>query len=526
MSHLTPHPPTQATALNPPLVTRDQLIGHLTEEGIVDPKRVASLLGEQRNSDTVNILELVLVKNNVIAKEELLERKGQLGGAPTFPAPNVSTTPQLPENVAARAGALVLNLPEPTVVMVEATPENVQLVAQTLNLSDFKIWLTTAAHFGELHNVTYRGGALEELEPTPDIYGLLDIGIARGASDIHIKVGVSPRLRIDGSMVALPFRRVDEQWMRRTIDLITPERNKEEMRTKLSTDYAYTFGTSRFRINAAHDTDGLTMVMRKLPTVLPTCEDLKLPLAIRNFAGLERGLVLVTGPTGSGKSTTLAALLNEVINTSRRHVITLEDPVEFTFPTDRKSLVNQRELGSSFATFPDGIRDALRQDPDVMLVGELRDKETISAALELADTGHLVFATLHTADAPSTVQRIVNIFPAEEQEAIRVQLSQLMRGCVSQTLLPRASGKGRIAAFEVLLNNPAVATNLRKVTGINALKQTMQTSTREGMQTMEASLARLAHAGVVTRPEAMFRAQNLDEFESQLSHLSKLGEAH
>jgi twitching motility protein PilT len=258
------------------------------------------------------------------------------------------------------------------------------------------------------------------------------------------------------------------------------------------------------------------MTLRKLPSVIPTFDDLSAPDAIRRFAELERGLVLVTGPTGSGKSTTLAAIINAIITGSARHVITLEDPIEFRFPTDRASLVNQREYGSSFSDFPEGIRDSLRQDPDVILVGEMRDKQTIAAALTAASTGHLCLGTLHTSDAPQTVARIVNAFDSSERDEVRAQLAQMLKGVVSQTLLPRAGNKGRVAAYEILVANPAIATNLRKVGGENALKQTMQTAAREGMVTLEASLASLVRRGVVRKDEAEFRAQDVEEFQRAL----------
>lgn len=503
-----------------PQISKQALIDHFIKEGILTQERITSLLGEKRHEPSLNALELSVVKNNVMSKDTLLAHKGAIASTPTYPNNAHTTTKHLPEKIAQRTGALTIDRETPTVVMVEPTQANIDLVTDTLN-TKFDIYLTTAAHFTELLRATYRGTAIKNLPPPPSLYQLLDAAVEKGASDIHLKVGVAPRLRIDGAMTPVPCQALDEQWMATTLSTLTPVRNQQELKTKLSTDYAYAFGTARFRVNTAHDTDGITTVMRRLPTTIPTCDNLSLPQPLRNFANLERGLVLVTGPTGSGKSTTLAAILNDVINTSARHVITLEDPVEFVFPTDRRSLVNQRELGTSFATFPDGIRDALRQDPDVMLVGELRDRETISAALELADTGHLVFATLHTNNAPRTVQRIVNTYPAEEQDAIRVQLSQLLRGCVSQTLLPRSTGKGRVAAFEILLPNPAVSTGLRKVDGANQLKQAMQTSVKSGMQTMEVALATLTHQGVVERSEAQFRAQDIDEYVRHLRHLEQ-----
>jgi twitching motility protein PilT len=509
-------PPTPTT---PPLPVSD-LLQDLIDAGIVDPAALTSLLGVRRNDATLNDLELALVRGNVLSRDTLLARKAALTGLPAYPDKVTGTTRALPPNVASQAGAIALDTPTPVVAMVETTAENLNLVAQALGTTGFKVAITTAPHFADLHQATYSGVVTQRDPEAPDLYTVLDHAVRDGASDVHLKVGVPPKLRVDGSIRPLPYAPLDQQWMRAAIEQIAGTRHQEDLARKFSCDFAYTFGAVRFRVNAARDAEGYTMVLRRLPVALPTMDDLNLPDPIRAMAGLERGLVLVTGPTGSGKSTTLAAILNEVVRTSSRHVITLEDPIEFRFPSDTASLVNQRELGSSFASFPDGIRDALRQDPDVMLVGEMRDLETMRAALELADTGHLVFATLHTSSAPATVQRVVSRFPADEQDAVRVQLAQQLKGCISQTLLPRATGRGRVAAFEILLNNAAVQANLRKVDGLNQLRQTMQTHARAGMCTMEMSLARLVHAGVVTEAEALFRAQDVEEFRNNLRFLS------
>lgn len=514
--------PTHVPAKPRGLVTFDDLVMDLIGDKVVTPSDVISLLGDQRNARSVNVLELALVRNNVISREELLRRKAALGGLPPFPGDGVRPNSQLPEAAAAQHGALVLNISPLTVAMVEPTPTNLRAVASLLGTERFAVRLTTAPHFAEQLAATYRRAVVGDLKATPDLFAVLDEVIARGASDLHLKVGLAPRLRVDGSMIALEYRQVDQLWMRRAVEEIVSERHQSELARKFSTDFAYAFGNVRFRVNTAKDAEGTTMVMRRLPTQLPTADELSLPPAIRKFAHLERGLVLVTGPTGSGKSTTLAAILNEIVHTSARHIITLEDPIEFRFPTDQASLVNQRELGSSFASFPEGIRDALRQDPDVMLVGELRDLETVRAALELANTGHLVFGSLHTADAPSTVSRVVNLFPSVEQDSARTLLAQMLKGCVSQTLLPRATRRGRVAAFETLVHTPAIATSLAKVDGASSLKQTMQSGKSEGMCTMETSLAQLVHDGVVTPAEARFRAQNVEEFDRHIKYLAKV----
>lgn len=515
MNAPTPPPPAG------PWLPVSRLLEDLIGAGIVDRPALTSLLGTHRNSTSLNVIELALVRGNVLSRETLLARKAALVDMPAYPDGSTGTLRVLPPEVAQRVGALALDRTPGTVAMVEPTPDNLEAVAAALGTSSFEVWVTTAAHFAELAAATYSGVRPPDVPEAPDLFTILDHGVAAGASDVHLKVGLPPKMRVDGTIRALEYRPLDQLWMRQAIEAIAGHRHLADLERKFSTDFAYAFGNVRFRVNAARDDEGHTMVLRRLPVQLPTMEDLRLPAPLRAMAGLERGLVLVTGPTGSGKSTTLAAILGEVIRSSSRHVITLEDPIEFRFPSDSASLVNQRELGSSFASFPDGIRDALRQDPDVMLVGEMRDLETMRAALELADTGHLVFATLHTSGARQTVQRIVSRFPADEQDAVREQLAQQLKGCVSQTLLPRSSGSGRVAAFEILLPTPAVGANLRKVDGAIQLKSVMQTSAGLGMCTMDQSLARLVHAGLVTEAEALFRAQEAEEFYNALRHLSQ-----
>jgi twitching motility protein PilT len=502
-----------------PTITAAALIDALRDKGYITDDSLVSLLGTNRHNPDLNVLELALETENVLSRDELLETKAEVSGLPALTDPTVTVAPHLNPQLSRRLGALVLNRAPLTIAMVEDTTANLQALAAAAGTDKFEVWLITAAQFAALWRATYAGAALDSRPPAPDLFTVLDHAVNERASDVHLKVGVSPVLRVDGAMRPLEYQPLTESWMRTQIHAIAQRRHLEDLERKFSTDFAYTFGKARFRVNAARDAHGHTMVLRKLPSQIPSFDDLGAPPAIRRFAQLERGMVLVTGPTGSGKSTTLAGILNEIITTSSRHVITLEDPIEFRLPTDRPSLVNQRELGSSFNSFTDGLRDALRQDPDVILVGEMRDKETIKAALTAAETGHLVFGTLHTINAPQTVARIVNSFGAEEQDAIRAQLAQMLKGVVSQTLLPRASATGRVAAYEIMVSTPAIATNLRKVDGANQLKQTMQTAAKDGMQTIEMSLAQLVHAGLVRQDEAEFRAHDLEEFRRQLDFI-------
>jgi len=500
-------------------ITAEALIAALTARGLVTPATLISLMGHRRHQPSLNVIELALIRENILSQPDLLAIKGELSGLPVLSDPSVKVSNYLSLEVARAAGALVLARPAPTVAFIEDTPEAVALVSAAIGGIDFERWLITAPGFAELLRVAYADADADERPVAQDIFAVLDASIEQRASDVHLKVGVPPSLRVDGSMLHLPFQPLTQGWIRDQFEAMASPRHLADMAAKHSTDLAYTFGTSRYRVNAAQDAHGYTMMLRKLPSKIPTFAELGAPEAIRAFAHLERGLVLVTGPTGSGKSTTLAAMLNEVITTSARHVITLEDPIEFRFPTDKSSLVNQRELGESFVSFEGALRDALRQDPDVILVGEMRDVATVKAALTAAETGHLVFGTLHSINAAQTIARVVNSFGADEQDAVRAQLSMMLKGVISQCLLPRAGVSGRVAAYEIMVSNPAIATNLRRLDGANQIKQTMQTSVKEGMATIEMALALLVHRGVVSKDEAVFRAQEVDEFSRQLAYL-------
>jgi len=501
-------------------VTAETLSSALIHRGLIDELGLVSILGSERTQVRLHTLETALVSHSVLSEMALADAIEDVSKTPVWLG-SPSPAPIIDARIAARHGVLVLDTSPLTVVMVEDNEENFQAAVSALGTSAFQIMLTPASCFSAAHKAVYSGDVIDERPSAEDLFVVMDRAVEADASDIHLGVGVPPKVRVDGSLVTLPFKPLDQAWLEAQTHMLCEPRHLEDLERKGSTDLAYTFGTSRFRVNVAGDRSGRTMALRKLPSKIPSPDDLNLPDSIRAFSHLERGLVLVTGPTGSGKSTTLAAVLSNVVNTQSRHLITLEDPIEFRLPTDRAALVHQRELGHSFFSFADGLRDALRQDPDVILVGELRDVETIRTALTAAETGHLVLATLHTYDAASTVARLVNSFPSDEQDSVRAQLSQLLRGVVSQTLLPRAGGRGRVAAFEIMLNSPAISVNLRKVDGHSQLKQAMQTSLKDGMLTMETALARLVVTGQVLRSEAEFRARDAEELSRMIDFFSR-----
>ena len=506
--------------MHEPSITPASLVDFFIRTGVLTELQLVSLLGAERHSVTVNKLQLALVAKGILSDEDLQVAVSEIAGVPVFAGPLEEASASLPAAVALHHGVLLLDNPRLTVAFVEDTPANFAAVASAVGREDFDVQLMTAPTFTWVARALYQDDlSLVPAVTAGDLFDVLDASLESGASDLHLKVGLPPRVRVSGSLAALDFDRLTEGWLADQVHAIAEERHMKDLERKFSADLAYTFGDTRYRVNIARDNSGYTMALRRLPSKIPALTELGLPQLAVKLSHRERGLFLVTGPTGSGKTTTLAALL-AALTVEPRHIITLEDPIEFLLPTNNAALLNQRELGQSFPSFPEGLRDALRQDPDIILVGELRDQETIETAFTAAETGHMVFATVHTHDAASTVMRLVNTFPEGARSAIRVQLAQLLQCVISQTLLPRAGGKGRVGAYEVMSNTIAVAANLRKEDGHNQLKQEMASGLDEGMQLMEASLAKLVVSGTVSRKDAQFKARDQIEFKRMLEHFS------
>jgi twitching motility protein PilT len=344
----------------------------------------------------------------------------------------------------------------------------------------------------------------------PDLIAALNIVVSLGASDLHVSVGATPLVRIDGALQTVPgFDEWDSEKVTSALHSIMSPEHRDQFENELELDFAYPLSEdSRFRVNIYQQRASLGAAFRLIPTEIKQLSALGIPEHIGDFAQLPRGLVLVTGPTGSGKSTTLAALVDLVNATRADHIVTVEDPIEFMHK-NKMALVNQREVGHDTHSFNNALKHVLRQDPDVILIGELRDLETISVALTAAETGHLVFATLHTQDAPQTIDRIIDVFPPHQQGQIRTQLAATLQGVVCQTLVKRATGHGRVVATEVMLTTPAVANLIREGKTFQ-IATAMQAGGALGMHTMDQHLADLVNAGIITHRAAREKAKDSD----------------
>ena len=363
--------------------------------------------------------------------------------------------------------------------------------------------------------VVAKAGAPRSLEDL-HIDELLHIVVDRNASDLHICTNSEPVIREDGALKRLNFEKFTPiQLQRMMYDIITDE-NINKFETTLELDFSYQLPRrARFRVNLYRDRGACAAAFRLIPQKIPTTRDLNLPPLLDKLTEKPRGLILVTGPTGSGKSTSLAAMINHINSTRAVHIITIEDPIEYLH-VHKLSLINQRELGGDTKSFGNALRASLREDPDVLLVGEMRDMETISLAITAAETGHLVFATLHTNNAAESVDRMIDVFPPGQQEQIRVQLSNNLQAIISQQLLPRAGQPGRVPATEIMIASPAIRNLIREAKS-HQITSMIQTSGNQGMITMDQMLRDLYLKGWITLDEAMSRCQSPDELRKMIN---------
>ena len=347
-----------------------------------------------------------------------------------------------------------------------------------------------------------------------DLNAILNEAIVRGASDVHLKVGMQPTIRIHGILYPLedapPISRED---MAAILDVLLDEHHRERFRTRMQVDLAYqTTESTRFRVNVFLQRGDPSVAMRAIPARIRSVDELHLPAIVNKLALENRGLILVTGTTGSGKSTTLAAMVGHINDNCSNHIITIEDPIEYTHE-DIRSIVSQRELGYDVTTFADGLKAALRQDPDVILVGEMRDLETIETAILAAETGHLVLSTLHTLDATETITRIISNFPEHQREQIRIILSNIIRGILSQRLMPRADGQGMVPAVEVMVSTARIRECIAVAEKTPEIRDAIAVGhSSYGMQTFDQSLMALYRRGLITYEEALAQSTNPDDF--------------
>ncbi|MFQ5827713.1 MAG: type IV pilus twitching motility protein PilT [Candidatus Methylomirabilia bacterium] len=349
------------------------------------------------------------------------------------------------------------------------------------------------------------------------MHDLLSIMIERGASDLHVTTGTYPQIRINGKLAPLTeFEVLSPQDTQRLGYSVLNEGQKQKFEEESELDFSFGIqGLSRFRANVYRQRGAVALAIRMVPFKIRSFSELGLPSIVEQLAERPKGLVLVTGPTGSGKSTTLAAMIDKVNTERAEHIVTIEDPIEFVHP-HKRCVVNQREIYSDAQSFKNALKSILRQDPDVVLIGEMRDLETIQAALTVAETGHLTFGTLHTNSCAQTMNRIIDVFPTHQQPQVRAQLSMVLEGVLSQTLIPRGDGRGRAMALEIMVMTPAIR-NLIREEKIHQIYSAMQAGNRFGMQTMNQALVQLVQKGLISRDEAMNRTALPDELAHLLS---------
>jgi twitching motility protein PilT len=343
-----------------------------------------------------------------------------------------------------------------------------------------------------------------------DIAELLAFSVKEKASDLHLSAGLPPMIRVNGDMRRVNVAPLDHKGVHSLVYDIMNDKQRKDYEEFLETDFSFEIpGLARFRVNAFNQGRGAGAVFRTIPSTILSLEQLNAPAIFKDIINVPRGMVLVTGPTGSGKSTTLAAMVNHLNENEYGHILTIEDPIEFVH-TSKRCLINQREVHRDTLGFSEALRSALRQDPDIILVGEMRDLETIRLAMTAAETGHLVFGTLHTTSAAKTVDRIIDVFPAAEKDMVRAMLSESLRSVVAQTLLKKVGG-GRVAAHEIMIGTPAIR-NLIREAKVAQMYSSIQTGQAHGMQTLDQNLKELLQKGLITKSDARSKAQNKDDF--------------
>ncbi len=470
-------------------------------------------------ADSGRPLAKLLVERGHVREEDVLRAVASRVDVPFVDLDDALLEPQATGMLPFERAAELLAMPvrresDGTVLVAVADPfnGNLRLALEEDMKSPVTLAMATREGIHRAIEFVYGKAAVTaESKPEPSINDMLTYVMENGGSDLHLTSGVPPQIRVNGRLMPIPgYDPLMPAELRRMIYGILTERQREALEEHLELDGSHPLpGRGRFRMNVFFQRDSIGAVFRAIPTEIMSIEELGMPPVLAEFAELHRGLVLVTGPTGAGKSTTLAAIIDRINNRRAVHILTIEDPIEFLH-RHKKAIVNQREVGNDTLGFQTALRHALRQDPDVLLVGEMRDLETISTALTAAETGHLVFATLHTQDAPQTVDRIIDVFPAHQQQQVRVQLAATLQAIVTQQLVPSRDGRGRVAAAEVLVATPAIR-NLIREGKTQQIATAMQSGGKYGMQTMDQSLADLVKRQKITFEEAVDRCVNLED---------------
>jgi len=507
----------------------------LVEERVITREQLADAL--ERQKDTGQFLGKILLEMGLVDEGTLVEAVARQIGVEFVDLakrrPTADVVGLIPTDLARKHAVVPAAIEGNSLLLAMAEPTNVAAVREIAAMTGLEVKpaLAVRRHIHAtiegfasgtspsaptleeefLRETSPSGPVVEEVKEI-QMHDLLERTLVEGASDLHLTAGVPPTIRVNGRLLALhDYPILHPVEIRRLAYTILTQRQREKLENDLELDLAYTLpARARFRVNVYFQRDAVGAAFRLIPTSIRTVSDLGLPARVSEFARLARGLVLVTGPTGHGKSTTLAALI-DVINTERNeHIMTIEDPIEYLHH-HKSSLVNQREVGSDTKSFAGALRHVLRQDPDVILVGEMRDLETIQTALTAAETGHLVFATLHTQDAPQTIDRIIDVFPPHQQQQVRVQLAASLQGIVTQQLLPTQDGTGRVAACEVLIATPAVR-NLIREGKSHMIYSSLQAGGKFGMQSMDQALGDLVRMGRISYQLGLERAHNAEDF--------------
>ena len=510
----------------------------LVQARLISREQLHEALARQR--DTGRPLGKILLEQGAVSEDSLVEAVSRQLGVPyvdlsAYP-PATAIVRLIPRDLAERYTAVPVSVEDGELVVAMAEPMNAPALREIAEASGYPCRAALAVR-GRITDVIAHafagGGDAPRLDPIEDVlqaslgppppapeamtkeismHDLLERLIDEGGSDLHLTVGSQPTIRVRGSLTRLmEYEVMQPAELRKLIYSILTQRQRETLEANLELDLAYALpGRARFRINAFFQKDAIGAAIRLIPFEIKTLGQLGVPPRVADFAHLPRGLVLVTGPTGSGKSTTLAAVI-DIVNSERpEHILTVEDPIEFVHK-HKKGIVNQREVGGDTKGFANALKSALRQDPDVILVGEMRDLETISTALTAAETGHLVFGTLHTQSAPEAIDRVIDVFPPHQQQQVRVQLAATIQGVVTQQLLRTADGLGRAIACEVMVATPGIRNMVREGKS-HMIYSAMQAGGGHGMLTMDQSLAALVRARTITYELALERCHNAEDF--------------